>query len=140
MAAMTEKSGGKYVFWRPLGRLLGPSWDPLGGAWGRLGSRNGRKFEKKSMQKSIRFLMPLEIVFLEDFGRSWAPKWSQVGAKIGPKIAINCEERIFKKSEFSLGKNDNRGVSGGLSWQPKSTKRRSKFEVQDRLPFDIDFA
>jgi len=50
------------------------------------------------MQKSIKLFMPLEIVFLEDFGRSWAPKWNQVGAKIGPKIAINCEERIFKKS------------------------------------------
>ena len=41
--------------------------------------------EKKSMQKSIKNLMHLGIVFREDFGGFWKAKWSQVGTKIDQK-------------------------------------------------------
>ena len=43
---------------------------------------------KKSIPKSIMFLMFLGIDFQWDFGGFLAPKWSQVGTKMEPKIDI----------------------------------------------------
>ena len=62
--------------------------------WPQLGSQEGAKMKKKSMQKSIKNLMPLGIDFWEDFGGFWEPKWSQVGTKIEPKIHVNIEMRF----------------------------------------------
>ena len=51
----------------PLAWPLGSSWAVLGRkgwpAWLQLGSQNGTKIEKKWKQKTIKILMPLEIVF-----------------------------------------------------------------------------
>ena len=41
--------------------------------------------EKKSMQKSIKNLMPLGIDFGKDVDGFWKAKWSQVGTKIDQK-------------------------------------------------------
>ena len=41
--------------------------------------------KKKSMQKSIKNLMPLGIDFWEDLGGFWEPKWSHVGTQIDQK-------------------------------------------------------
>ena len=40
--------------------------------------------------------MLFEIGFLVNFGRFGEPKWSQVCTKIGSKIDINFEERVFE--------------------------------------------
>ena len=61
--------------------------------WPQLGSQDGAKIGKKSMQKSIIFLMPLGIDFWMDLGGFWVPKWRQVGTKMGSKNDINFEGR-----------------------------------------------
>ena len=68
--------------------------------WPQVGLQNRSKIDKKSMQKSIVFLMPLGIDFWVDFGGSWVPKSSQVGTKMGSKIDVNFERRFFQKSLF----------------------------------------
>ena len=65
--------------------------------WPQLGPQNGAKMAKKSMQKCVIFLMPLGIDFWMDFGGFWVPKSSQVDAKMGSKIDVNSERRVFKK-------------------------------------------
>ena len=72
--------------------------------WPQLGSQEGAKMKKKSMQKSIKNLMPLGIDFWVDFGGFWVPKSSQVGTKMGSKIDVNFERRFFKKHFFFLKK------------------------------------
>ena len=62
-----------------------------------LGSQNGAKMAQKSMQKCIIFLMPLGIDLWVDFGGFWVPKSSQVGTRMGSKIDVNSERRLFKK-------------------------------------------
>ena len=61
--------------------------------WPQLGSQNGAKMAKKSMQKCIIFLMPLGIDFWVDFHGFWVPKSSQVGTKMLSKIDVNFEGR-----------------------------------------------
>ena len=51
--------------------------------------------KKKSMQKSIKNLMPLGIDFWEDFGGFWVPKSSQVGTKMGSNIDVKVERRLL---------------------------------------------
>ena len=65
--------------------------------WVQLGSQNPAKIDKKSMQKSIIFLMPLGIDFLLDFDGFLVPKWSQIGVKMGSKIDVNLERPILQK-------------------------------------------
>ena len=48
---------------------------------------------KKSIQKSIIFLMPLGIDFWTDFDGFFVPKWKQLGTKMEPKIDIKFEGR-----------------------------------------------
>ena len=59
--------------------------------WVQLGSQDGAKMVKKSISKSIIFLMPLGIDVWMDFARFWEEKWSQVGTKMGSKIHIMLE-------------------------------------------------
>ena len=61
--------------------------------WPQLGSQEGAKMKKKSMQKSIKNLMPLGMDFCEDFIAFFVPKCSQVGTKMASKIDINFEGR-----------------------------------------------
>ena len=63
--------------------------------WSQLGSQNGAKMAKKSIPKSIIFLMPVGINFWVDFGGFWLPKWSQVGSKMGSKIDVYLEGQFF---------------------------------------------
>ena len=51
--------------------------------------------DKKSIQKSIKNLMPPGIGFWKDFGGLWEGKWSQVGTKMGSKIDVNFERPIL---------------------------------------------
>ena len=53
--------------------------------WLHVGLQNQSKIDKKSMQKSIVFLMPLGIDFWVDFGGFGEAKSSQVGTKIDKK-------------------------------------------------------
>ena len=62
-----------------------------------LGSQNGAKMAKKSMQKCIFFWMPLGIDLWVDFGGIWIQKSSQVDAKMASKINVNSERCVFKK-------------------------------------------
>ena len=61
-----------------------PFWRKMWPTWPQLGSQDGAKMEKKSMQKSIKKSMPFKIDFWSDFGGFWegkgtklAPKWDQ---------------------------------------------------------------
>ena len=58
--------------------------------WSHFGSQNGAKMEQKSMQKSIKILMPFGIGFLTVFGGFLELKWSQVGTKIHKKSMPKC--------------------------------------------------
>ena len=58
-----------------------PFWRKMWPTWPQLGSQDGAKIEKTSMQKSIKKSMPLKIDFWNDFGGFWDGKWSQVGTK-----------------------------------------------------------
>ena len=96
--------------------------------------------ERKSMQKSIENLMHLGIDFRKDFGGFWEAKWSQVGTKIASKIDPNFERRFFENALFFLRKNNDFEGSGGLSWDEKSMKNRSKNEVILGRYLGIDFS
>ena len=72
------KRGAAYHSVAPFLRKMWPTWPQLG-------SQEGAKMKKKSMQKSIKNLMPLGIDFWEDLGRFWEPKWSHVGTQIDQK-------------------------------------------------------
>ena len=88
-------------FWVPKA-LLEASWVRLGPkiwpTWTQLGSNLRFKTEPKSIPKSIKILMPLEIEFWNDFGGFREPKWNQVGSKIGTEIDTNFEKRFFQKA------------------------------------------
>ena len=64
-----------------------------------LGFQNGAKIEQNSKQKSINFLMPLEIDLfgiLVDFG-------SQNGPKLAPKSIKNlCQDALHFRSHFQV--------------------------------------
>ena len=72
--------------------------------WPQVGSQDGGKMEKKSMQKSIKNLMHLGIDFWKDFGGFGEAKWSQVGTKIASKIILKFQRRFFEKTSFFLKK------------------------------------
>ena len=58
-------------------------WPKKSPTWPQLGSQDGAKMDKKSMQKSIKKLMHLGIDFWEDLGGFWEGKCSHVGTKFG---------------------------------------------------------
>ena len=62
-----------------------------------LGSQDGSKMEKKSMQKSIKKLMHLGR-FLEGFGRFLGAKMEPCWHPNRSKIDATCEKRFFEKS------------------------------------------
>ena len=64
---------------------LPPFWRKMWPTWPQLGSQDGAKMEKKSMQKSIKNLMHLGIDFWKDLEGFWEPKWSHVGTQIDQK-------------------------------------------------------
>ena len=118
-----------------LGRSLGPSWRRLGGvlkaSWAvlgrkrwptspQVGSQNGAKIDKKSIQKSINFLMPLGIVIL---------RFSLIcGAK---NQVLNAENHY--KTNTILIKSEVSGVE-------KSNKNRSKNEAKMGIALGIGFS
>ena len=96
--------------------------------------------EKKSKQKSIKILMPLGIDFGEDFGGFGVPKWSHVGPQMEPKMDLMLKppkSQKILKNQYNF--NDFWG-SRGPSWEPKSTKNRSKKEVILGRHLGIDFS
>ena len=62
----------------PLDRRLGPSWAVLEPSWALL----------KSMQKSIKNLMPVKIGFYINFHRFLHRKWNQITTKMEWKIDL----------------------------------------------------
>ena len=62
-----------------------PFWKKMWPTWPQLGSQDGAKMEKKSMQISIKNLMHLGIDFWKDLEGYWEPKWSHVGTQIDQK-------------------------------------------------------
>ena len=64
---------------------IAPIWRKMWPTWPQLGSQDGAKMEKKSMQKSIKNLMHLGIDFWKDLEGFWEPKWSHVGTQRRPK-------------------------------------------------------
>ena len=104
-----QNGGSGASFWRVGGSILESFWGSgrvlapkcvlegvLGGSWAifranmaptwpQVGSQDGAKTEKKSMQKSIKKSMPFKIRFWSDFGRFLEGKWRQVGTKIDQK-------------------------------------------------------
>ena len=63
---------------------MAPSWPPM-----------SIKNLLKTMQKSIKKMMPLGIDFWMDFGGFLVPKWSQVGIKMGSKMGLS--EKVKKR-------------------------------------------
>ena len=74
-----------------------PFWPEKSPTWPQLGSQNGAKIVKKSMQKIIKKLMRFQIDFFSDYGWLSVEKWSQVGSKIDSKNDVSLEKRFFKQ-------------------------------------------
>lgn len=113
-ASTFRPRGTNIEVWRPLQQVwmrLGPSWAiwavsgsvldrrgrDSGASWGVLvrkrwptwlqaGSKNGANIDKTSIQKSINFLVPLEIPICMLFFNFWNQKLSHAGSKMHSKI------------------------------------------------------
>ena len=70
------------------------------------------------------------MVFWEDLGRFWEPKWSHVGTQIHKKIDANCEKRFFEKTRFFHGKKPLFSRFGGSKLEVKIDKKSIKKGVQ----------
>ena len=91
--------------------------------------------KKKSMQKSIKNLMPIGIDFCKDFIGFWIPKTTQVGTKMGSKMDTNSEGRKpTKRQPASV-----QLASGGRSWKQKLTKNQAENEIQDGMDLGTDY-
>ena len=75
-----------------LGGVLEASWAVLGRKrWPtspQVGSQSGAKIDKKSIQTSINFLMPLGIDIFRFFFDFWSRKPSHVGSKMHSKLKM----------------------------------------------------
>ena len=105
---------------------------PLGSIWGLLRASFGPKFVKNRTLKCIKNKIDFDRIFLTDFGRFWDPKWSQIGPKMGSKIDLNFNMRIFKNHWKTKGKSillGFQGVEVGTENRPKiDPKRRCQRE------------
>ena len=90
------------------------------------------KINKKSILKSIVFLMPLGVDLWTKFGRFLVPKWSQVGTKMGSKIDVNFECRFFKKPCFSTGKI----MFFAIKWIQADSPNRPKIDQKTESKMD----
>ena len=72
-------------------------WPKKWPRWPQVGSQNGAKNDKKTMQKSIKILVPLGVGFWSVFGGFLGAKWSQVGTKNAPKIDLNFGRLVLQK-------------------------------------------
>ena len=117
-------------FWRrPEAQdgLLAASWRDFGG-------QDGAKTEPKSMknrkQKSIIFLMPLEIGFCWDFDRFWSQNGAKLASKMEQKSIPTSKSYFSKKPRFPLGIR--------RIWRPRQgkvgTKNRSKIDAKTIWP------
>ena len=104
------------------GRLVAREWP----TWPQLGSQDGAKMEKKSMQKSIKKLMHLGIDFWKDLEGFWEPKWSHVGTQIDQK-SMPIAKSDFLKNRTLPAAGDRffkiRGSKLGVKIDQMSTKK-----------------
>ena len=99
--------GGLGGFWLPsasLGRTREHYPFPGARFWVQVGLPDRAQIDQKSMQKTIKEMMPYKISFLTDLGGFLDGKWSQVGIKNDPKSTLTWENDFLKKLSFPLGK------------------------------------
>ena len=98
----------------PLGRVWARFWRRpeaqdglLAASWRDFGGQDGAKTEPKSIknrkQKSIIFLMPLEIGFGLDFNRFWSQNGAKLASKMEQKSIPTSKSYFSKKPRFPLG-------------------------------------
>ena len=112
--------GGLGGFWLPsasLGRTREHYPFPGARFWVQVGLPDRAQIDQKSMQKTIKKMMPYKINFLTDLGGFLDGKWSQVGIKNDPKSTLTWENDFLKKTWFSLRKNHDLAYSGDPSWE-----------------------
>ena len=85
---------------------MAPSWLP-----------KSKQNRKKSMQKSIKKVMHLGILFWKDFGGFLDEKWRHVGTRIDQKSMPTSKSDFFEKTLFFLWKNNKFEGSGDRSWR-----------------------
>ena len=108
---------------------LGPSWWPT---WPQLGSQNGAKIDKKSIQKMIKILMPPETRFLRYFDGFWVDFGGMLASKMESRWMLSSRGHFLKKLRFPTGKSmilKDPGVEVGSPNRSKiDQKRNSSWE------------
>ena len=104
--------------------------------WPQLGSQDGAKMEKKSMQKSIKNLMHLGIDFWKDLEGFWEPKWSHVGTQIDQK-SMPIAKSVFLKNPVFANHIDFSSILGPtcLHFPSQIHQNPSKNQSQDASNF-----
>ena len=81
-----------------------PFWPKKLPTWRQVGFQNRAKINKKSMQESIKKLMPFTIDFQINFGGFSERKWKHVGTKIDEKsIRIAKNEFLINRALAAAG-------------------------------------
>ena len=112
--------------------------------WLQVGLQNQSKIDKKSMQKSIVFLMPLGIDFWVDFGGFGEAKSSQVGTKIDQKSLPIAKCDFLKRRLSELTSIFDpilvpTWLDFGTQNPPKSTQKSIPRGIKKMMHFCIDF-
>ena len=92
---------------------------------------------KKSIQKSIIFLMPLGTDLWVDYGGFWCQNRAMLATKWDQKSMLTSKGHF--SNFFFIRKNDVFWDPKGRSWEQKSTKKPSKNGIQDGMHLAIDF-
>ena len=135
--ASWKRPGIVFCLLDPLGRVWARFWRRpeaqdglLAASWRNFGGQDGAKTEPKSIknrkQKSIIFLMPLEIGFWVDFDRFWSQNGAKLASKMEQKSIPTSKSYFSKKPGFPLGIRMIRRPRQGKV----GTKNQSKIDVK----------
>ena len=105
-----------------------PFWRKMWPTWPQLGSQDGAKMEKKSMQKSIKNLMHLGIDFWKDFDGFGGEN----GSKLAPKNDQKSKPPLKRKNQL----NTSRLVFSWLSGFQVGSKNRLKIDQKSRSTWE----
>ena len=108
-----------------LGGVLGSSW---WATWLQLGPQNRAKIDKKSMQKTIKILMPLRIGFFMNFCRFWMANGRMLASQIEDFSNFWPSKRPSKfhrfLHRFFIDFSSVLASNMGPSWEPRRLKIR----------------
>ena len=119
-----------------------PFWPKKLPTWRQVGFQNRAKINKRSLQESIKKLMPFTIDFQINFGGFSERKWKHVGTKIDEKsIRIAKNEFLINRALAAAGAWSVRfwGPKLGAKTHQKTIKKWSQHEKASWHRFFLDF-